>query len=49
MTVVHDGVASAFFHPFLPVEQLEAVVDGIEGYGFRFVTPYEVIGETGAE
>ena len=49
MTVVKDGVASTFFHPFLPVEQLEAVVDGIEGYGFRFVTPYEVIGETGAE
>lgn len=43
MTVVKDGVASAFFHPFLPVEDLLAVVDGIEARGFQFVTPYDIL------
>lgn len=44
LTVVRDGVASAFFHPFLPLSQLETVIDGIEGHGFRFVTPHDILG-----
>ena len=32
--VVRDSVASAFFHPFLPLSQLEAIVDGIQRRGF---------------
>lgn len=43
MTVVRDGVASTFIHPFLPLSQLETVVDGIEGHGYRFVTPYDIV------
>lgn len=43
MTVVDDGVASAFFHPFLPLPELAKVVDGIERAGFRFVPPDEIL------
>jgi uncharacterized protein YdaL len=45
MTVVRDGVASTFFHPYLPVSELEALVTGIEQRGFRFVTPYDVLAD----
>jgi hypothetical protein len=44
MTVVTDGVASTFFHPFLPTDQLVEVVDGIAGLGYTFVSPYDVLG-----
>jgi hypothetical protein len=43
MSVVRDGVASTFIHPFLPLSQFEAVVDGIEAQGFRFVSPYDIV------
>lgn len=44
MTVVRDAVASSFFHPYLPLPDLERVVSGIQELGFTFVTPYEIIG-----
>jgi uncharacterized protein YdaL len=47
MTVVRDGVASTFFHPFLPLSELQAVVDGIQADGFRFVSPSDIVHDTG--
>jgi len=38
MRVVRDGVASFFFHPWMDQKYLAAVVEGIEGLGFHFVS-----------
>jgi uncharacterized protein YdaL len=35
--VVTQGVASFFFHPDYPLSQLQAIVTGIKGLGYRFV------------
>jgi uncharacterized protein YdaL len=43
LTVVRDGVASAYFHPFLPVELLDELITGIEQKGFRFVAPADIL------
>ncbi|HET8640733.1 MAG TPA: polysaccharide deacetylase family protein [Pseudonocardiaceae bacterium] len=43
MTVVRDGVASTFYHPYLGVEMLSRVVDGIRELGYEFVSPYDVL------
>lgn len=37
--VIRDGVASFFFHPFLPIEYLEQTVEGIRALGYTFVSP----------
>ncbi len=38
MQAVRDGVASFFYHPFMGLEHLEKVVDGIEGLGYHFIS-----------
>jgi uncharacterized protein YdaL len=38
LRVVRDGVASFFFHPFMDHHNLEKIVDGIEGLGYRFIS-----------
>jgi uncharacterized protein YdaL len=48
MTVVRDGVASGFFHPFLPIGQLEEVVTGIQQLGFEFVAPADILAVHGS-
>jgi uncharacterized protein YdaL len=45
MTVVRDGVASFFYHPFLGIDQLRETVRGIEALGYRFVSPFEVLSD----
>jgi uncharacterized protein YdaL len=40
--VVDDGVASFFYHPYLGVEGLDRVIDGVEAAGYRFVSLSEV-------
>jgi uncharacterized protein YdaL len=47
MTVVRDSVASCFFHPFLPVEQLDQVVTGIQALGFSYVSPRDILDNDG--
>ena len=42
--VVRDGVASFFFHPFLSVDLLRQVVDGLRGQGYTFVAARDVTG-----
>jgi uncharacterized protein YdaL len=37
--VVRDGVASFFYHPYLGVEPLQTIIDGIEAAGYSFVSP----------
>lgn len=44
LTVVRGGVASAFYHPYLGVELLAQIIDGITAIGYEFVSPYDVIG-----
>jgi hypothetical protein len=39
MTVVRDGVASFYFHPFLEVGKLGQVVDGVQALGYEFASP----------
>ena len=39
---VRDGFASAFFHPFLPIECLARLVDGIRALGYTFVDVREM-------
>lgn len=34
---VRDGVACAFFHPFLDLDMLKTLVDGIKAKGFSFI------------
>ncbi|HEY0639021.1 MAG TPA: DUF2334 domain-containing protein [Pseudonocardiaceae bacterium] len=41
--VVRDAVASTFYHPYLGVELLTRIVDGIAALGYRFVSPYDVL------
>ncbi len=36
--VVRDAVASFFFHPFVPRKHLRAIVDGMRGQGWEFVS-----------
>ncbi|WP_406637132.1 DUF2334 domain-containing protein [Amycolatopsis sp. WGS_07] len=40
--VVTDSVVSFFYHPFLGIGDLRKVVEGIEGLGYRFVSPAAV-------
>ena len=35
--VVRDGVASFFYHPFLGLKHLPALVEGIQALGYTFV------------
>jgi uncharacterized protein YdaL len=37
--VVRDGLASFFYHPYLGLEPLRAILDGIEEAGYTFVSP----------
>jgi uncharacterized protein YdaL len=37
--VVRDGVASFFYHPFLGLQYLPELVDGIQALGYTFVAP----------
>jgi uncharacterized protein YdaL len=34
---VRDGIVSAFFHPFVPLDYLTQLVDGIQGQGYTFL------------
>ncbi|MGH3547693.1 MAG: DUF2334 domain-containing protein [Pseudonocardiaceae bacterium] len=45
MTVVRDGLASFFYHPFLGVDRLRETVRGIEALGYRFVSPLDVLSD----
>ncbi|WP_168184717.1 polysaccharide deacetylase family protein [Oleiagrimonas sp. MCCC 1A03011] len=38
-TVIKDNVQSFFFHPYLPLNQLKKLVQGIQGMGYEFVSP----------
>jgi uncharacterized protein YdaL len=35
---VRDGFATAFFHPFMPIDLLKEIVDGIRDLGYTFVS-----------
>jgi uncharacterized protein YdaL len=35
--VVRDGMASFFYHPYLGLQHLRQVVEGVQGLGYRFV------------
>lgn len=35
--VVRDGVASFFFHPYYPLSELKAIVQGVKSAGYTFV------------
>ncbi|MDO8309606.1 MAG: polysaccharide deacetylase family protein [Actinomycetota bacterium] len=41
--VVRDGIASFFMHSFYEPSMLAKVVDGIEGLGYTFVSPAQVL------
>jgi len=43
MTVVRDGVVSGFYHPYLGVERLGRIVEGISALGYTFVSPYDIL------
>ena len=34
---MRDGIVSAFFHPFVPLENLTRLVDGIRALGYTFL------------
>lgn len=36
-TVINDGVESFFFHPYLPLTDLQTIVEGIQAMGYQFV------------
>lgn len=38
MTVVRDGIASFYFHPFLKIEHLKQIVGGIRAQGYEFIS-----------
>jgi uncharacterized protein YdaL len=38
MWIVRDGVASFFFHPFMPIKYLKTVVSGMQEMGWTFVS-----------
>ncbi|WP_337822212.1 DUF2334 domain-containing protein [Amycolatopsis sp. A1MSW2902] len=40
--VVRDSVVSFFYHPFLGVDGLRKLVDGVAGAGYTFVSPVDV-------
>ncbi|MDO5628677.1 MAG: DUF2334 domain-containing protein [Mobilicoccus sp.] len=40
--VVRESTASFFFHPFLPIEHLKTIVDGIRDLGYTFVPAEEL-------
>lgn len=37
--VIRDGVASFFFHPYYPLSELKAIVEGVKAAGYTFVAP----------
>lgn len=41
--VVRDGVASFFYHPFLGLEFLPTLVEGVQGLGYTFVPAHAAI------
>ncbi len=41
--VVRESTASFFFHPFLPRQELERIVDGIKALGYTFVAPTDLL------
>jgi len=43
MSVVRDGVASSYYHPFLGVDRLAQVVEGIKKLGYTFVSPRDLL------
>lgn len=43
-TVVTDGVQSFFFHPYLPLNDLKTIVQGIQAMGYQFVSADTVKG-----
>jgi uncharacterized protein YdaL len=43
MTVVRDAVASCFFHPYLGVEKLAEIIDGVQALGYTYVSPEELL------
>lgn len=45
--VVRDGFASFFFHPWFEPSVLEEIVTGIQGAGYTFVAPGDVVEEAG--
>ncbi len=38
MLCVRDGVASFFYHPFLPVSYLKTIVEGFQALGWKFIS-----------
>jgi uncharacterized protein YdaL len=43
MGVVDDAVASTYYHPFLGVDRLAEVVEGIKKLGYTFVAPHDLL------
>lgn len=43
MSVIRDGVVSTFYHPFLGVDRLAQLVEGIKNLGYTFVSPYDLL------
>lgn len=41
--VMTDPVASLFFHPYLPVSDLRATVEGLKGQGYTFVSGVQLL------
>ncbi|UWP84701.1 polysaccharide deacetylase family protein [Dactylosporangium fulvum] len=41
--VVRDGVAGFFYHPFLGLQYLPELVEGMQGMGYTFVSPHSVL------
>jgi uncharacterized protein YdaL len=41
--VVRDSVASFFYHPFLGIDGLATLLDGISELGYRFVSPADIL------
>jgi uncharacterized protein YdaL len=38
LKVVRDGVASFYFHPFMPINMLDQLVKGVQNLGYHFVS-----------
>jgi uncharacterized protein YdaL len=36
--VIRNGVASFFFHPYYPLKELQAIVEGVKKAGYKFVS-----------
>jgi uncharacterized protein YdaL len=41
--VMTQGVASFFFHPYYPIDQLKTIVAGIQGLGYTFASPATIL------